>query len=53
MRNRSTELGHAAPDVLHEVSVQFSQVIGFVPRAQLAQALDERSHGRLQLNPPT
>ena len=29
------------------------QVVGFVPRDALARALDERSDGRLQLNPPS
>jgi hypothetical protein len=28
-------------------------VIGFVPRADLARALDERSNGRLRLDPPS
>ena len=43
----------AAPEVLEDVTAQAGQVIGFVTRADLAQALDERSDGRLQLDPPT
>jgi tRNA A-37 threonylcarbamoyl transferase component Bud32 len=42
-----------APGVLQDVTAQASQVIGFVPRAELARALDERSDGRLQLDPPS
>jgi hypothetical protein len=42
-----------SPEVVDEVSGQASQVIGFVPRADLAEALDERSDGRLQLDPPS
>jgi hypothetical protein len=42
-----------APEVRENVTEQARQVIGFVPRATLAQVLDERSDGRLQLNPPT
>ena len=34
------------------MTAQAGRVIGFVPRAELARALDERSDGRLQLNPP-
>ena len=41
------------PEVLEEVTAQASQVIGFVSRADLAQALDERSDGRLRLDPPS
>jgi tRNA A-37 threonylcarbamoyl transferase component Bud32/membrane-associated phospholipid phosphatase len=44
---------NAAPEVLEDVTAQASQVIGFVPRADLAQALDERSDGRLRLDPPS
>lgn len=43
----------AAPEVLKEVTAQAGQVIGFVARAQLEQALDERSNGRLRLDPPS
>jgi tRNA A-37 threonylcarbamoyl transferase component Bud32 len=43
--------GDTAPGVMEEVSAQASQVIGFVSRAQLARALDERSDGRLRLDP--
>jgi tRNA A-37 threonylcarbamoyl transferase component Bud32/membrane-associated phospholipid phosphatase len=42
-----------APEVIDEVSGQASQVIGFLSRADLAEALDERSDGRLQLDPPS
>jgi hypothetical protein len=38
-----------APEVFEEITAQARQVIGFVPRAELAQALDERSDGHLQL----
>jgi hypothetical protein len=44
---------NAAPEVLEDVTAQASRVIGFVPRARLAQALDRRSNGRLRLDPPT
>ena len=40
-----------APAVLDEVTAQAGQVIGFVTRAELARVLDERSAGRLQLDP--
>ena len=40
-----------APEVLEDVTEQAGQVIGFVSRADLARALDERSDGRLQLDP--
>ena len=43
----------AASEVVDEVTTQASQVIGFVSRADLAQALDERSDGRLHLDPPS
>ena len=43
----------AAPEVVDDVTAQAGRVIGFVTRADLAQALDERSDGRLQLDPPT
>jgi hypothetical protein len=43
---------NAAPEVLEEVTAQAGRVIGFVPRADLARALDERSDGRLRLDPP-
>jgi tRNA A-37 threonylcarbamoyl transferase component Bud32/membrane-associated phospholipid phosphatase len=42
-----------APEVLDDVTAQASRVIGFVPRTDLARALDERSDGRLQLDPPS
>jgi membrane-associated phospholipid phosphatase/tRNA A-37 threonylcarbamoyl transferase component Bud32 len=44
---------NAAPEVREDVSAQASRVIGFVPRADLAVALDERSNGRLRLDPPS
>ncbi len=44
---------NAAPEVLKDVTAQASRVIGFVPRADLARALDERSDGRLHLDPPS
>jgi tRNA A-37 threonylcarbamoyl transferase component Bud32/membrane-associated phospholipid phosphatase len=45
--------GSAAPGVVTDVTEEASRVIGFVPRADLARALDERSDGRLQLDPPS
>jgi tRNA A-37 threonylcarbamoyl transferase component Bud32/membrane-associated phospholipid phosphatase len=44
---------NAAPEVVDDVTAQASQVVGFVTRAHLARALDERSDGRLQLDPPS
>ena len=44
---------NAAPEVLEDVTAQASRVIGFVSRADLARALDERSDGRLRLDPPS
>jgi hypothetical protein len=44
---------NTASEVLEEVTAQAGQVIGFVNRADLAQALDERSDGRLRLDPPS
>ena len=44
---------NAAPEVLEEVTAQAGRVIGFVSRADLARALDERSDGRLRLDPPS
>ncbi len=44
---------NAAPEVLEDVTAQAGEVIGFVSRAELARALDERSDGRLELNPPS
>jgi hypothetical protein len=41
----------SAPQVIDEVTAQAGQVIGFVTRTELARALDERSDGRLQLDP--
>jgi hypothetical protein len=46
LSSQSTE-----PVVLDEVTRQAGQVIGFVTRSELADALDERSDGRLQLDP--
>jgi membrane-associated phospholipid phosphatase/tRNA A-37 threonylcarbamoyl transferase component Bud32 len=43
--------GSAAPGVITDVTAEASRVIGFVPRADLARVLDERSDGRLQLDP--
>lgn len=43
---------NAVPEVVEDVTAQASHVIGFVSRARLARALDERSDGRLQLDPP-
>ena len=43
----------AASQVVDEVTAQASQVIGFVTRTELARALDERSDGRLHLDPPS
>jgi tRNA A-37 threonylcarbamoyl transferase component Bud32/membrane-associated phospholipid phosphatase len=45
--------GNPAPEVVDDVTTQAGRVIGFVPRADLAEALDERSDGRLQLDPPS
>jgi tRNA A-37 threonylcarbamoyl transferase component Bud32 len=45
--------GSAAPGVITDVTAEASRVIGFVSRAELARALDERSDGRLQLDPPS
>ena len=42
-----------AREVVSDVTAQASRVIGFVSRADLARALDERSHGRLRLDPPS
>jgi tRNA A-37 threonylcarbamoyl transferase component Bud32 len=44
---------NSAPEVLQEVVTQARQVIGFVSRTTLAEALDERSDGRLHLDPPS
>ena len=44
---------NAVPEVLADVTAQAGEVIGFVSRADLARALDERSGGRLELNPPS
>jgi tRNA A-37 threonylcarbamoyl transferase component Bud32 len=43
---------NTAPEVLEDVRAQANQVIGFVTRTDLARALDERSDGHLELNPP-
>jgi tRNA A-37 threonylcarbamoyl transferase component Bud32/membrane-associated phospholipid phosphatase len=42
-----------APEVRREVTAQAGQVVGFVTRAHLARVLDERSNGRLHLDPPS
>jgi hypothetical protein len=42
----------AAPEVLEDVTAEAARVISFVSRAELARALDDRSDGRLQLDPP-
>jgi hypothetical protein len=47
LRSQST-----APEVLDDVTAQAGDVIGFVPRADLAAVLDQRSDGRLHLDPP-
>ncbi len=44
---------NAAPEVVDDVIAQAGGVIGFVRRADLARALEERSDGRLQLDPPS
>jgi hypothetical protein len=44
---------NAAPEVLQDVTAQAGRVIGFVSRFDLARALDERSNGRLRLDPPS
>jgi tRNA A-37 threonylcarbamoyl transferase component Bud32 len=44
---------NAAPDVLEDLTAQAPRVVGFVPRAELARVLDDRSDGRLDLNPPS
>ncbi|HVE17653.1 MAG TPA: hypothetical protein VNB52_01155, partial [Ilumatobacteraceae bacterium] len=44
---------NAASEVIADVSAQAGRVIRFVPRADLARALDERSDGRLRLDPPS
>ena len=41
-----------APEVVEDVTTQAGHVIGFVPRTDLARALDERSDGRIELDPP-
>jgi hypothetical protein len=41
-----------AREVRDDVSAQAATVIGFVRRTDLAQALDQRSDGRLRLDPP-
>lgn len=43
--------GNPAQEVLADVSAQANRVIHFVPRTDLAHALDERSDGRLHLDP--
>jgi hypothetical protein len=44
---------NAAPEVRENVIAQANDVIDFALRADLAQALDERSDGRLRLDPPS
>jgi tRNA A-37 threonylcarbamoyl transferase component Bud32/membrane-associated phospholipid phosphatase len=41
----------SVPEVVGDVTAQANRVIAFVPRADLARALDERSDGRLHLDP--
>jgi tRNA A-37 threonylcarbamoyl transferase component Bud32 len=41
-----------SPEVLDEVTGQADRVVGLVSRADLEDALQERSDGRLRLNPP-
>ena len=53
MCDRSPQLGHDRAGVLHDVTAQSRQVIGFVGPPSLPMVLDERSNGRLQLDPPT
>jgi hypothetical protein len=43
----------AAPEVLDEITAQAGQVISYVTRDDLARALDDRSDGRLRLDPPS
>jgi hypothetical protein len=42
-----------APEVVEEITRQARQVIGFVTRTEFAALLDERSDGRLHLDPPS
>ena len=42
---------NAASEVVRDVTEQAGRVIGFVPRGDLARALEERSDGRLRLDP--
>jgi hypothetical protein len=44
---------NATPNVVDDLSAEAGRVITFVSRTALAEALDERSDGRLQLNPPS
>ena len=50
----TTELSsdNHAREVVDDVTTQAGRVIGFVPRTDLARALNDRSDGRLKLNPP-
>jgi tRNA A-37 threonylcarbamoyl transferase component Bud32 len=48
LRSRTTD-----PEVQDDLRTQAGRVIGFVPRAELARALDERTNGRLRLDPPS
>ena len=52
MYDGGAEFGQSAPEVVEDVTTQAGHVIGFVPRTDLARALDERSDGRLELDPP-
>jgi hypothetical protein len=42
---------HLTTDPNGEFAAQAPQVLGFTTRQTLQQALDQRSHGRLHLNP--
>jgi hypothetical protein len=41
-----------SPEVLDDLTGQADRVVGFVSREDLDDALDERSDGRVRLNPP-
>jgi hypothetical protein len=42
---------HPTNDPNGEFAAQAPQVLGFITRAALREALNQRSHGRLQLDP--
>jgi hypothetical protein len=42
---------HPTNDRNGEFAAQAPQVLGFITRATLCEALNQRSHGRLQLDP--